>query len=120
MVVPLKWNPTVTDIAQCERAVGKKISQATEGRRELSSYCVRMYAVVRGEKQVIVGHALDAHEPGSNGLLLPENPAILKDPKSDVPINLMWNHGEEWFEFQYDRETTELTEFKIRAHPSPI
>jgi hypothetical protein len=120
VVVPLKWNPTKSDIALCEQAVGQKIWRATEGRRALSSYCVRMYAVVRDEKQVFVGCALDAHEPGSNGLLMPERPDILQNPTSDAPVYMNWWRGEEWFEFQYDRQAKKLTRFEIRAHPSPI
>jgi hypothetical protein len=120
VVVPLKWNPTKSDVALCEEAIGQKVRRATEARRRLSSYCVRMYAVVRDERQVFVGCALDVHEPGSNGLLMPERPETFRDPTSDAPVYMTWGHGEEWFEFRYDRQAKKLTRFEISAHPSPI
>jgi hypothetical protein len=120
IVVPFKWSPTASDVALCERAIGRKLWRATEGRRELSSYCVRLYAVVREERQVFVGCALDAHEAGSNGLLMPERPESIQNPTSDAPLYLIWGKGEEWFQFQFDRQAKKLTKFEIRAHPSPI
>jgi hypothetical protein len=77
-----------------------------------------MYAVVRDKRQVIVGFACDAQEPGSNGLLMPEDAKTFRDPNSDAPIYFSWTRGEEWFEFQYDCKTAKLTKFTIHAPPN--
>jgi hypothetical protein len=111
MVIPEKWQPTSAEITQCESAVAKKVSAE---HRRLPGYYVRMYAVIRDGREVLVGFGGPKGGFGSGWYLAPEPPRDGTRPDEDPSIMMLpFTDGPDtpYFRFIFDRANAKLVSF---------
>jgi hypothetical protein len=111
VIIPVKWEPAPSEIVRCENAVSKKVSAE---HRHLSDYYIRMYAVVRDNREVIVGYGGPKNGFGSEWYLAPVPPVDRRWPDEDPSVVLLpFTDGPDtpYFRFIFDRSDGKLRSF---------